>query len=131
MAQIRQLASLLSQQQQQVLPPFLSQLHSPAPRAAPPPRALKHSAAPAGEGGGGDRAQLELAAAVCSAEHEGAARAMVAGTSEPSTPPHRPHTPPLLPPALDSAEDDDSEAEEGGDQPQNVSGSSDGSGGDA
>ncbi len=160
MAQIRQLASLLSQQQQQVLPPFLSHLHSPAPRAAPPPQSPAHSAAAAGESGGGDRGQPahssssgRVAAAVCSAEQEGAARAggaaraMATDALQPSTPQHRPRTPPLQPPALVRAEDGDLEGEERGQvedgeeeekeeeeeggQQLNVSGSSDGSCDDA
>jgi hypothetical protein len=62
MAQIRQLASLLTQQQQQVLPPFLSQLQSPAPRVPPSPTSSHGTAASRaviGEGGGDTGAARE------------------------------------------------------------------------
>ncbi len=150
MAQIRQLASLLSQQQQQLLPPFLSQLQSPAPRVVPSPSPCQSAAASHRTAGGergeaarrrGDcdkdeRAQpcggegcVDGVAAVCleerisAADAAAAASVLEAGTQQPVTPPHRPQSP-----ALVHSHEDDAEGEG---LHYSVSGSSDESGSDA
>ena len=157
MAQIRQLASLLSQQQQQLLPPFLSQLQSPAPRVVPSPSPCQSAAAShrtaggeRGEAGGergeaarrrGDcdkdeRAQpcggegcVDGVAAVCLEERINAADAAVAASVlQAGT--QQPVTPPHRPqsPALVHSHEDDAEGEG---LHYSVSGSSDESGSDA
>jgi hypothetical protein len=148
MAQIRQLASLLSQQQQQVFPPFLSQLQSPAHRALPPASpsqsgAASCAAAVAGRRGdakdepGQCSASARAVAAVCrddtpqlGAAVDAAALEARAGAQQPATPGHRSHTttPRSQSPALAPDDDEDAEGEE---PQQNVSGSSDGSGGES
>lgn len=147
MAQIRQLASLLSQQQQQVFPPFLSQLQSPAHRALPPPSpsqsgAASGTAAVVGRRGGDAKdepgqcsASARAVASVCRDDTPqlggavgAAALEASAGAQQPATPGHRSHavTPRSQSPSL--VTDDDEDAEE---RQQNVSGSSDGSGGES
>ena len=150
MAQIRQLASLLSQQQQQqVFPPFLSQLQSPAHRALPPPSpsqsgAASGTAAVVGRRGGDAKdepgqcsASARAVASVCRDDTPqlggavgAAALEASAGAQQPATPGHRSHavTPRSQSPSLVTDDDEDAEEEE---PQQNVSGSSDGSGGES
>ncbi len=150
MAQIRQLASLLSQQQQQVFPPFLSQLQSPAHRALPPASPSQSGAAScasaavvgrrggdAKDGPGQCSASARAVAAVCldDTPQLGGAVGVAApeassGAQQPATPGHRSHTgtPRSQSPALAPDDDEDAEGEE---PQQNVSGSSDGSDGES
>jgi hypothetical protein len=146
MAQIRQLASLLSQQQQQLLPPFLSQLQSPAPRIVPSPSPCQSAAASSRTAGGergeaarrrsdcdkderdqscGGEGCVDGVAAVCLEERMNAADAAVAASVLEAgvTPPHRPQSP-----ALVHSHEDDAEVEG---LHYSVSGSSDESGSDA
>lgn len=154
MAQIRQLASLLTQQQQQVLPPFLSQLQSPAPRVAPSPSPSIHGATTSrlalsdegGEAAGGVSGSVHhsmphsssssIAAASSSAEDDAAATklegAETAGeecsaAQEPLTPTSLRTPLPQSPAVTDS---DGDEAIKKGIE-NNVSGSSDDNGSDA